>query len=301
MKTYLKWAGGKTKVVDKLLSLFPQKINKYIEPFVGSASVFLNVIDSIQKDTDKDIYSEKILPKAFYLNDFNYFLINCHQIVSDKVEEVILDLEELQKEFIKNKDKRLFFNRKREEMNRLIIKNILSENEKKRMFVLFICLNKTCFNGLWRVNKKGLFNVPWNQVETTNLYNSETLKECSYLLKKSVFFNQDFEIFIKDNVKKNDFVFLDPPYVPVSITSSFTSYTENEWTSEEDNRLADCLEYIDSIGAKFMMTNSNSEKVENLFGKWNFLYMDVHRFIKTVKAKNQEKRSKVKETIIMNY
>ena len=292
--SYLKWVGGKAQLAIRLLDQFPKDINQYIEPFFGSGSMGFAYMQSAAPRFD-DCFDDPAKVKVL-ANDSNKILMNCHRIVADKPDKLFARLKEMSEEFRASKDSLEFYKEKRKEINDISGKTPLE------VAALFVFINKTCFNGLWRVNSKGGFNVPWGQRDPEQVkFSEDRIKQCSSFLSKYVtVYSQDFESFVKESVGEGDFVFLDPPYVPLSATSSFTSYNSDGWTAVDDERLASTLLHIDSVGAKFMMTNSAAGKVFELFGRWQISTVDAHRFIKAVTSDN-ETREKVKETVITNY
>lgn len=288
-KPYLKWVGGKTQLADELIRRFPAKMERYIEAFCGSAALFF--IKYGKDDTDT-IFGEELPPVI--LNDINMALLNCHREVMYRPEEVIKFLETLCKKHAT--DPQGTYRRTRSVLHELFE----CSPHAQRSAADFIYVNKTCFNGIWRVNSKGHFNVPFNGKEIIE-FDYAQIRKCSHLLKKYAKISfWDFDTLIKREAKKGDFIFLDPPYIPTSITSSFTSYTKEGWTEKDDLKLVESLEYMDSVGAKFMMTNSSAKKVYELFGKWNIQTVKAHRFVKALNGEN-EKRSKVDETVTTNY
>lgn len=295
MKSYIKWAGGKGQIVKNLIPRFPEpdNFNQYIEPFLGSATVFLNYYENFQGQCFSTINNKALL------NDSNPMLYNLHLCVFNYYDELSFELNKLEQEYKETNEHCNIYNLKRQEINDVILNDLLNTKEEKiKASSLFIFLNKTCFNGLWRVNRQGLFNVPWNHVEKLSIYEESLLKRCSFLYKKyATFYNTDFEDFIKDNLKENDFVFLDPPYIPLNDTSSFVDYTQEGWSEQDNVRLKEVLAYIDNNNAKFLMTNSSSDKTYEMFKDWEVNKIDVHRFIKAT----QDERTKIQEVIITNY
>ena len=285
MASYLKWAGSKNSVLNILLPLFPEDYNKYIEPFLGSASVFFGLYEQMEQD-----YFHDKFPKAI-LNDVNPWLINCHKQVRSDPEKFIEHCVRIEQEYADNPKDYYFDIRSKFQA--------LSEgNDLALRAAQFMLINKACFNGLWRVNKSDQFNVPWNKKSRVSL--KSNIRACSRLLNNHAsIHNEEFDIFLIKHVGSGDFVFLDPPYVPASDTANFTSYTSEKWDDEKTYLLRDVLDEIDRLGAKFMMTNSTSPMVLDLFGKWNVRTMKVHRFIKAIKS--DENRNKINETIITNY
>jgi len=288
MSSYLKWVGGKGKLAPDLINLFPQHINRYFEPFVGSGAMFFSYF---RYSEQKDMFDEQTYASVAILNDFNSHLINCHEQVASSIDDMIPILERLEDSH--RKDPQAFYHKIRESVTK-------SDRDKLQSAAEFIYINKTCFNGIWRVNKSGGFNVPWNKKKDINLASTH-IQRCSKLLKQyAEFVNTDFETFIKScEFSEGDFVFLDPPYIPVSATSNFVSYTEDGWDYKCDLRLKGCLEYLDNQGVKFMMTNSDADLVYDLFGKWNIGTIRAHRFVKALKGEGT--RTKVDETVTTNY
>ena len=295
--SFLKWAGGKTQLAPVLLQQYPKGIARYIEPFFGSGSMVFEYIDAFKlKPTEIDFGDNIRVVPPVVVNDNNPLLMNCHRIVSEKPAELKARLLEIESEYMSAHSPKAYFYEKRKQVTGKA--NVLP----LELAAIFVFVNKTCFNGIWRVNSRGLFNVPWNKREAVNLP-SRQIDRCSDLLSKHVeLYSQDFEEFLYEQVNSGDFVFLDPPYIPLSSTSSFTSYTAEGWRAVDDERLADCLKEINRRGAKFMMTNSSSYKVFQLFGQWNINTVDAHRFVKAVKrGKQKQDREKIKETVTTNY
>jgi DNA adenine methylase len=287
--SYLKWIGGKTQIADELFSRFPSKMDRYIEAFCGSAALFFIRYGRAQSDS---IFGEELPPAI--LNDINLPLLNCHREVQYRLDKVFEFLNILEKQH--KEDPEGTYRKIRSELHQIFECSPAAE----RSAADFIYINKTCFNGLWRVNSKGGFNVPFNgklEIE----FDRAQIRRCSELLRKhaTVRFGY-FDTFLMREAKKGDFVFLDPPYVPISITSSFTGYTADGWSDKDDLKLVEVMNHLDSIGVKFMMTNSNAEKVYQLFGKWNITTVKAHRFVKALNGEG-ETRSKVDETITTNY
>ncbi len=304
MTSYLKWVGGKKRLMPDISLFLPNtKINKYIEPFVGSASV---IIWLYQNRYDNYIDNQvNINNTQFFLNDANKALINTHIQIKNNTNNLICQLEKRQLDFNNSINKTDFYYERRKELNYFLSKlyeNKLSNNEKIEFAALFILINKTCWNGMWRVNKNNKYNIPCNKTNNVKIFHKNNIIKVANIFKNMTFFSLDFYDFIKNNIEKNDFIFLDPPYVPV-VDTSFTNYNKNGWGHKDNLRLKKILNHIDNIGAKFLMTNSGDLTVNKIFNSnnWNIKEIFAHRFIKPVKAKNNEKRNKVKELIIRNY
>lgn len=287
-KPYLKWAGGKSSLSEELLIRFPADYDRYIEPFLGSAAMYFACCPPAD-----DLFS-KTVPAL--LNDLNSILIGTHECVSQDCEKVKKLVDAAQKVFDDAEDKKSHYYACRKEFN-----SLMKDMQYEKSYILaasFIFINKTCFNGLWRVNSKGVFNVPWNQSEKVKICSS-SINECSRMLSQAELFNMPFDEFIEQNVREGDFVFLDPPYIPMSETAAFTSYTSDGWSNEDDSRLVEMLNLIHERKAKFLMTNSGSPLVRELFGQWDIDTIRAHRFIRA--QGKDESREKVNETVIRNY
>ncbi len=251
---YLKWAGGKSQLMRTLLRKFPANFERYLEPFCGSAAMFFGYYD---EPTDSIIEVQK--PLAL-LNDSNSLLVNCHKQIRDNFASVVEEIETLRTSYRQNP----------EETYQLMRKSVTDEKNEAKAAALFLFVNKTCFNGLWRVNSAGKFNVPWNGDKSPTVYHRGSLLRCSRLLgQHASLMCMDFRQFLDDHCERGDFVFLDPPYVPVSETASFTSYTEENWTEKDTLELAGWLDRLHIRRVKFLMTNSDSSSVYNIFGHWN--------------------------------
>lgn len=308
MSSYLKWVGGKSKLIGDLIPKFPRKMNKYIEPFVGSASVVLSFMEQTEKISENifEIEDEFLIPKSFLVNDYNYHLIQCHKVVKERYEEILAMLSFLQQSYSDSGDKAKFYKDKRDELNNIIRKGRVKDENIIMLSSLFIFINKTCFNGIWRVNNNNENNVPWNKNEKTNIFNKRELNTISHKFKKIEFYSMDFVDFVKNNLEKDDFVFLDPPYVPLSETSNFTKYTDKGWGEQDNHRLYDLLKYIDDKKAKFMMTNSDAPAFFDIFDKngWEINMIKAHRFVKPMRKRKGceiQVRKRINETITTNY
>jgi len=223
-----------------------------------------------------------------HVSDLNSDLILSYLAIRDKVTEVIESLENHSKKYQKNQSQYYYHIRESEPISHI-------EKVSKLIF-----LNKTCFNGLYRVNSKGKFNVPLGRYTNPNIVNKENLLAVSKILQSSnlEFFCRDFEQSLHD-IKKGDFVYFDPPYQPVSSTANFTSYTNRAFTEDDLERLANLAERLDSRGCKIMLSNSKSKKVENLFSssKWKIKEIQVNRAINS----NSKNRTGHSEIIVKNY
>ena len=223
-----------------------------------------------------------------HVSDLNSDLILAYLAIRDKVTEVIESLENHAKKYQKNQNQYYYQIRESEP---------ISQIEKVSRLIF---LNKTCFNGLYRVNSKGKFNVPLGSYTNPNIVNKENLLTVSKILQSSnlEFFCRDFEQSLHD-IKKNDFVYFDPPYQPVSDTANFTSYTHRDFTEDDLQRLADLANQLNSKGCNVLLSNSNSKIVKNYFSEkhWSVSEINANRAINS----NSQKRTGHKEVLIKNY
>ena len=293
VKPFVKWAGGKSSLIPQITKYFPfelknGQIEKYVEPFVGGGAV---LIDILQKYDVKQAY-------AF---DINKDLINCYNVIKYKVEDLIQKLDKKEKEFLAlDKDERQkYFYNIRTEYNSYLLDN---EIDVKRASE-FIFLNRTCFNGLYRVNKNGKFNVPCGKYKNPTICDSNNLRNLSKLLKNVVFAYGDYKESEK-LVDENTFVYFDPPYRPLSVTSGFTSYTKEDFNDEDQKELAKYYNKLNLKNAKLMLSNSNPKNTnenDNFFEKiykgFNINEVSAKRMINA----NAKGRGEISELLITNY
>jgi len=291
IKPYLKWVGSKYKLFAKLREFLPTSYVNYYEPFVGSASLFLNIIN----DSDYDMFSQK--QGAYYLRDINKNLINCHLVVAYKMEALTKKLH-----FYEKKESEAF-DMYNEERRKTAILSQFGENVTAA--ARFIYLNRRAYGGMWRENKSGVFNVPKCESQTFSLITEEfmeRLKYCSRLLKRA---NISCGKYHKIAPTKGDFVLFDPPYYPASSSSNFTSYTKTQWDDEQHKQLFDYIDSLNERGVKFLMTNSDTPYVVERCSKYNTHSHSVKRFIDALKyrdgSKKQDGRDQAQELIIWNY
>ena len=292
-KPFIKWVGGKGQLLSEINKLYPvelgKNINKYAEIFVGGGAVLFDILSKYKLD-------------EVYISDKNLELINTYKSIRDDVGILIKLLKEMEEQYtsLNNENRKLYYYEKRREYNNLKI-NIEENNIEKA--VLFIFLNKTCFNGLYRVNKKGEFNVPMGAYKKPKICDKENLKNVSLTLRNVKIVYADYresEKFIDDKT----FVYIDPPYRPLNITSSFTSYTENDFNDKEQIELAEYINVLNKKGAKIVISNSdpkNNDIDDNFFDK---LYKNYN--INRVKAtrmlnSNASLRGAINELLITNY
>lgn len=264
----VKWVGGKRQLMFELLKNMPKSCNRYFEPFIGGGALFF-----------------ELQPENAYISDMNEELINLYSVVRDNVYELISDLNkhEVSKEYfleIRNLDRTDEY------------KNLSNVQRASR----FIYLNRTCFNGLYRVNSQGQFNVPYGNYKNPRIVDENNLLNCSELLKNTEIKCADFsEILTK--VKKGDFVYFDPPYVPLNETSSFTSYTKDGFDMDMQFKLREVCDELDSMGVMFMLSNSDTKFVNELYSNYEIKKVFASRAVNA----NAEGRGKITEVLVRNY
>ncbi len=291
MASYLKWAGGKAGLAEQIIPLFPTTIKKYIEPFCGSAAMYLCYANKLFCGEESCFPVDVAIPCKFILSDINENLLNCHLQMQNNFSLFMDELADFENRH--NKDAKKTYLAERKEVANLDIYN------PPRSAARFYYINKTCFNGLWRVNKSGGFNVPWNQIDKVD-FDKRTLKHAHALLRQADIYRRDFVASIKEFAKEGDFVYLDPPYYPLNATSNFTSYNENP--VDDDNLLEslfDICMWMDNRNINWLMSNSSAEQVKERFQKYKISEIAAPRFVKALKK--GEKRETVQETLIRNY
>jgi DNA adenine methylase len=274
-KPFVKWAGGKRQLLPIITRHIPTKFERYFEPFLGGGAVFFSFLSKERKT-------------KWFVSDLNSDLVLSYITIRDKVKELISSLEIHAENYSKNQSVYYYKIRETE-----------PKSEVDRVSRL-IFLNKTCFNGLYRVNSKGKFNVPVGRYINPNIVNKENLLEISRVLQsKSISIKcQDFEDALKE-VESGDFVYLDPPYHPTSTTSNFTSYTDTDFDFTDQRRLFTKFKSLDKKGVKILLSNSKSEEIIQLFKEFRdgIIEINANRFINSV----SQKRTGHTELLIKNY
>lgn len=268
----LKWAGGKTQLLEQIAGSMPSEYNHYYEPFIGSAAVLFGVS-----------------PARAFVNDINEQLVNLYQQLKTAVESVIAKVNEMDASPC---TKELYY-AAREQYNA----KIASRDFDAECAALMIWINKHCFNGLYRVNSKGLFNVPYNNKVGGKSIDESNIRAISEYLQNADITITCFD-FEKacDAVAANDFVYFDSPYVPESVTAYFTDYTMDGFRLADHERLAELFKRLDRIGAKVMLSNNDVPLVRSLYGGYHIQSLDVKRMIN----RDANKRTG-KEVLITNY
>ena len=266
----LKWVGGKRQLITQITELLPSRYATYYEPFIGGGAVFFH----LQR-------------KKVVINDFNSELVNVYKTIQSDVEALIEDLK-------KHKNESDYFY----EIRALDRSDAFSEltNIEKASRVVY--LNKTCFNGLYRVNRSGEFNTPFGRYKNPNIVNEITLRAVHKYLKTNdiTILNQDFAS-IFDNIKKNDFVYLDPPYDPVSKSSNFTGYNQGGFSTDDQIRLRELCDRLNKKGVKFLLSNSATDFIKEEYKDYQINIVKATRSINS----NAKKRGAVDEVLIRNY
>lgn len=290
-KPFLKWAGGKGQLINTFEEMFPSELKNgeieiYIEPFVGGGAVFFHVLQNYN------------IKKA-YINDINKELINCYRCIKTDVGLVIDRLESLEKEYLSCEGRNEYYYQVRQRYNEIK----LNGHEDYEKCADFIFLNKTCFNGLYRVNKDGKFNVPHGKYKNPLICDKENLQLCANLLQKTEISFGDYKQVLK-NADNKTLVYFDPPYRPLIENNSFVSYDKSGFDDEDQIRLADNFKELNKKGCLLMLSNSdpkNSNENDNFFDD---LYKEFE--IERVYAKRMincqaDKRGNITEIVVRNY
>lgn len=268
-KPILKWAGGKRQLLNKLTELMPKKYNRYFEPFVGGGALFF-----------------EIQPENALINDCNEELINLYETVRDHCQELINDV-------VQHKNEKDYYYKIRSLDRDPVVWTSLSKIQRASRLVY---LNRTGYNGLYRVNSKGENNVPYGRYKNPTYLDIQNLWECSKLLQKTQITCDDFTSII-GKVKKGDFVYFDPPYAPVSKTANFTSYSKNNFDLVMQSTLQKLCIEVEKNGAYFMLSNSHTPFILDLYHQYNIHTVYAKRNINS----NANLRGKIQEVIITNY
>ena len=288
VKPFIKWAGGKSQLLEEIRKKYPKHIKKYCEPFVGGGAVLLDIL--------VNFHAQEVL-----INDINPELTNTYTQIKDNVEAVILLLSEMQEKYwsMAESERNDYYYSKRAKFNELIDKSVFSDEKA----ALFIFLNKTCFNGLYRVNAKGCFNVPMGSYKKPPICDADNLRLVSRLLQNVNIMCGDYSQ-CEEFIDNETFVYIDPPYRPLNETSSFTSYAKAEFGDEQQIQLAHFIEKISAKGAMVVASNSdpkNTDETDNFFDE---VYKNF--FIQRVSATRRIKSKSsgggtINELLICNF
>ncbi|MBQ7559361.1 MAG: DNA adenine methylase [Synergistaceae bacterium] len=267
----LKWVGGKRQLIETYTPLLPKKISSYCEPFIGGGALFFH-----------------LQPKTAYINDINQDLMRVYNVIKNNVEELIEELN-------KYKNEQEFFYTVRDWDRDKYLYKSLSDIEKAARILY---LNRTCYNGLYRVNNAGEFNSPFGFYRNPNIVNEPVLRAVSaYFNENNIHISYvDYSEVLAD-IKKSTFVYLDPPYDPVSETSNFTGYVKNGFAKEEQIRLRKNCDDLDRRGIKFMLSNSATSFILEQYSGYNITIVKAKRAINSV----GNRRGNVDEVVVRNY
>lgn len=292
-KPFLKWAGGKGQLLSEIEKYYlfgDGEITKYVEPFVGGGAVLFDILNKYVLD-------------SVYISDVNRELINTYCVIRDNVDQLIKGLVIFQNEFVAMniEDRKTYYFAKRDRFNELKMIENTSDNIEKASLMIF--LNKTCFNGLYRVNKKGVYNVPMGSYKNPMICDSENLRVVSQKLQHVKIVCGDYRKSI-DYIDSNTFVYFDPPYRPLTETANFTSYTENLFNDVEQISLAKFVNEVNKKGAKIVVSNSDPKNFDCNDNFFDVLYSNFN--VKRVNATRMinsdgSARGKIKELLISNF
>ena len=291
LKPFVKWVGGKGQLIEQLEKYIPtggeKVLTKYAEPFIGGGALLFNILSKYNFE-------------SVYISDINKELINAYNVVKNNVDDLINKLAEMQLAFVPMDDngRKYYYYTARDKFNSLQI----TEETAVEKASLFIFLNKTCFNGLYRVNKKGQFNVPMGTYKNPNICDENNLRNVSEALQNVTIVCGDYSL-SKDFIDKDTFVYFDPPYRPISETAGFTAYNTDCFDDNEQIRLARFIDEINLSGAKIMLSNSDPQNVnpedtffEELYKAYTINKVDATRAINS----KGDSRGKIKELLIYN-
>ena len=265
---FLKWAGGKTQLIPEIYPRIPVIKDRYIEPFMGAAAIFFHVS-----------------PQKGWLNDINEELVNCFCTVRDEVEQLIEKLSSYRY------DRDFYYKIRALDRQEGGLYNL----DKIERAARFIFLNRTCFNGLYRVNSKGHFNVPFGRYKNPDIAIKEKLLGCHRLMQDTKITQMHFRE-VLSKVKQGDFVYLDPPYLPLSNSSNFTTYDKRGFGEEEQLELAEFLHYFNQKNISFLASNADHPIIYALYEGLKIIKISAKRSINS----NPKKRGQIGELLISN-
>lgn len=268
---FVKWVGGKRQLLNDITPLLPKRINSYCEPFLGGGAVLFS-----------------IQPSKAIVNDLNSDLILVYKVIRDDVEALIDSLKKHEN------NSEYFYSIRDMDRNKIMYQSMSNVDKASRI----LYLNKTCFNGLFRVNSSGEFNSPFGNYKNPNIINEPVLRAVNkyFSLNNITFCNEDFAETLK-RVSKSCFVYLDPPYDPVSDTASFTGYNKGGFDKKEQIRLKECCDELNQRGVKFMLSNSATTFIKELYKGYNITIVKAKRSINA----DATKRGVVEEVLVRNY
>lgn len=269
---FLKWVGGKRQLIPEIKKILPKGILNctYYEPFIGGGALFF-----------------ELQPKRAIINDYNEELINVYKVIRDHPNELIEELK-------KHKNTPEYFYEIRALDRQPLFYNLNDIERASRI----IYLNKTCYNGLYRVNSAGEFNSPFGKYKNPNIINEPVIRAVSkYLNSANIkIFNKDYQEILKD-IPGNSFVYLDPPYHPISKSSNFTGYIQGGWNEKDQIRLRNVCDDLTKRGIRFLLSNSASDFIREIYSDYNINIVQANRAINS----DSSKRGQINEFLINNY
>lgn len=267
----VKWVGGKRQLLDRLMPLFPVTYTSYCEPFIGGGAVLF-----------------ALQPQKAIINDINSELIGVYRAIKDDVEALIKRLAQFEN------TKECFYEVRGWDRNAELYNHLTDIDKAARV----IFLNKTCYNGLYRVNSAGEFNTPFGRYKNPNIVNESTLRAVHEYFNTAdvTILNTSYSEAVQ-GLPENSFVYLDPPYDPISVTASFTGYNAGGFSREDQIALRDCCRQLDAAGINFMLSNSATEFIQDIYSDFNITIVPAKRAINSVGSK----RGCVDEVVVRNY
>lgn len=288
LKPFVKWVGGKGHLIDELNRLIVKKASqKYCEPMVGGGALFFNVLTTQSFE-------------QLYVSDINSELINAYNVIKSNVSELVAKLTELQMTYLPMDEsgRKYYYYLIRDKFNSLKLCN----ETKTDKAVYFIFLNKTCFNGLYRVNKKGEFNVPMGSYKNPTICDEVNLRNISKALQNVTIVCGDYEL-SQSFIDKDTFVYIDPPYRPISQTAGFTAYNTDSFDDDEQIRLSKFIDKINAVGARIVLSNSDPKNInpddnffDSLYSRYKIKRITANRSINS----KADKRGQITELLITN-
>jgi len=289
LKPFVKWAGGKTQILTSIRTKYPVEnvVTKYAEPFVGGGAVLFDILNRYNF-TD------------IYISDINRELIHTYVSIRDHINELVDELSRLENQYLpmSEETRKTMYYTKRERFNSLKLSNAMNTE----LAALFIFLNRTCFNGLYRVNTKGEFNVPQGSYKKPRICDEDNLRTISSALQRVIIICGDYKL-SRQFIDSNTFAYFDPPYRPLSTTANFTAYTQGDFRDEQQVELAKFIDEMSAQGAWIVASNSDPMNTDESDDFFDILYakhvitrIDATRTINSVASK----RGCVRELLIVN-
>lgn len=267
----VKWVGGKRQLLETFMDLIPKKFSSYCEPFLGGGALLF-----------------ELQPKKAYVNDINADLMLVYKVIRDDVEKLISELANFEN------DAEIFYSVRDWDRDKEKYNSLSDVQRAARI----IYLNKTCYNGLYRVNNAGEFNSPFGSYRNPNIINAPVLRAVSkYFNSAQIQLTSCDYAEVLAEIPKNTFVYLDPPYDPISTTSNFTGYSKGGFNRDEQIRLKECCDFLTANKIKFMLSNSKTDFILDLYSAYNIKTVQAKRAINSVGSG----RGNVEEIVVRNY